>query len=107
MGLLHLHSSGLIHRDFKSLNILVTENYDLKVNEHIHNIYIYISILRLVILENVYLRIMSPAKRVKIVFIISIGKVAGTPCYLAPEIIKQQAFDERVNYIYIYIYINV
>lgn len=32
-GLIYIHSMGIIHRDLKPLNILVTENFDIKITD--------------------------------------------------------------------------
>lgn len=32
-GVLYMHSKGIIHRDLKPLNILVNENWDVKISD--------------------------------------------------------------------------
>ena len=32
-GVLYMHSKGIIHRDLKPLNILVNENWDIKISD--------------------------------------------------------------------------
>lgn len=32
-GVLYMHSRGVIHRDLKPLNILVNENWDIKISD--------------------------------------------------------------------------
>jgi len=32
-GLLYIHSKGIIHRDLKPLNILVNDNWDVKISD--------------------------------------------------------------------------
>lgn len=32
-GVAYLHSMGIIHRDLKPLNILVTDNYEIKISD--------------------------------------------------------------------------
>lgn len=72
LGLLHLHSQNIIHRDIKSLNVMVTDNY-----------------------QRIMLGDMSESKEIDVNGYISNGKIIGTPFTLSPEVILKQGYDQR------------
>src|SRR5712671_1810808 len=71
-GLLHVHESGFIHLDFKPENILVTRNGS----------------VRLIDFDTA---IPIPEKPVKL------SQNPGTPGYMAPEQLKREPIDARVD----------
>jgi serine/threonine-protein kinase len=71
-GLAHIHEHGYMHLDFKPENVLVTAAYEPKIVDF-----------------ELCTRRPDRPKR--------IGKMPGTPAYLAPEQIARQPIDERVD----------
>jgi serine/threonine-protein kinase len=71
-GLSHMHETGYLHLDFKPENVVLTRAYDPK-------------------LIDFDLAIPRPERPKKV------GKLSGTPMYLAPEQILQQPVDERAD----------
>jgi NIMA (never in mitosis gene a)-related kinase len=73
LGLKHLHENGIIHRDIKTLNILISSNYttykisDLGVSRQIS--------------ENT----------------LFLNTFYGTPFYLSPELIENKAYNEKTD----------
>lgn len=63
MGLLHVHSKGVIHRDIKCMNILLTETV-LKLGD------------------------MSESRVLDVRTYIKSNKMVGTPLSLSPEVVK-------------------
>lgn len=73
MGILHIHSRGVIHRDIKCMNILLTNNNQtLKLGDMSES---------RVLDHNNYLR--------------QNNKVVGTPLSLSPEVVKNEGYDQR------------
>ncbi|MDR3546683.1 MAG: protein kinase [Candidatus Pacebacteria bacterium] len=70
LGLLHLHANSVIHRDIKTLNILLTSGKRVKIGD---------------LGESV---LYTKDK---------LSRVAGTPLYLPPEVIKGEGYDPRVD----------
>ena len=71
MGILHIHSRGVIHRDIKCMNILLTNNNQtLKLGDMSES---------RVLDHNNYLR--------------QNNKVVGTPLSLSPEVVKNEGYD--------------
>ena len=72
MGLLHLHTRGVIHRDIKCMNLLLTEkNKIVKLGD------------------------MSESRVLDHQSYIKTSKLIGTPLSLSPEVIKNQGYDQR------------
>ncbi|CAM9182119.1 unnamed protein product, partial [Ectocarpus fasciculatus] len=72
-GLTHLHQNGIVHRDIKSMNILLTDNgqtvkiTDLGVSRQVSE--------NTILLKTLY----------------------GTPLYLSPEIVSGQEYNEKTD----------
>lgn len=72
MGILHIHSKGIIHRDIKCLNILLTNsNQTLKLGDMSESL----------VLDNKDY--------------IKTNTMVGTPLSLSPEVVKNQGYDQR------------
>ena len=71
-GLLHLHTRGVIHRDIKCMNLLLTDNY-----------------------KTVKLGDMSESRVLDHQSYIKTTKIVGTPLSLSPEVVKNQNYDQR------------
>ena len=65
MGILHIHSKGIIHRDIKCLNILLTNNN-----------------------QTVKLGDMSESRVLDHQSYIKTNKIIGTPLSLSPEVVQ-------------------
>ena len=72
MGLLHLHTRGVIHRDIKCMNLLLSNNY-----------------------KTVKLGDMSESRVLDHHSYIKTKKIIGTPLSLSPEVVKQEGYDQR------------
>jgi serine/threonine-protein kinase len=72
VALEHVHDSGFMHLDFKPENVLVTRN----------------AAVRLVDFDLAQPRPKKPAKS---------SKNPGTPAYMAPEQLRREPFDHRVD----------
>lgn len=70
MGILHIHTRGIIHRDIKCLNIMLS-NGQVKLGD------------------------MSESRVLDSSAYIKSKNVVGTPLSLSPEVIKQQGYDQR------------
>ena len=70
-ALIYLHENQIIHRDIKALNIFLDQNQRVKIGD-------------LGVSKIVSNQFAAPGTRV------------GTPLYLAPELIKHQAYDHKV-----------
>lgn len=70
-ALSHLHSHHIIHRDVKCLNVLLTKDHHVKLGD-------------------------LGASKVALQSALHLTRV-GTPLYLAPELVKQQAYDSKVD----------
>ena len=73
-GLHHLHSMNIVHRDLKSDNLLVTDDFSCKVCDF-------------------------GLARVKahVTHVETTHANAGTPAWMAPELLRGEEFDERVD----------
>jgi serine/threonine protein kinase len=70
-ALSHLHTHHIIHRDVKCLNVLLTKDHHVKLGD-------------------------LGASKIALQSALHLTRV-GTPLYLAPELVKQQAYDEKVD----------
>ena len=70
MGLLHLHTRGVIHRDIKCMNLLLSDNF-----------------------KTVKLGDMSESKVLDHQSYIKTKKMIGTPLSLSPEVVKKEGYD--------------
>ena len=70
MGILHIHSKGIIHRDIKCMNLLI-KNGVLKLGD------------------------MSESRMLSSQAYIKTNKMIGTPLSLSPEVVKNQGYDQR------------
>lgn len=71
MGILHIHTRGVIHRDIKCLNILLTSGNVCKLGD------------------------MSESRVLDSRDYIKTNKIVGTPLSLSPEVVKNQGYDQR------------
>ena len=73
-GLMHMHAKGVIHRDLKPMNILVTSNMQFKIGDF------------------------SESRRLKYGKVLKLGpgRQIGSPFAMAPEVIKKAAYDFKV-----------
>ncbi|KLL05030.1 MAG: serine/threonine-protein kinase sepA-like [Mycoplasmataceae bacterium RV_VA103A] len=71
LGLVYIHQQNIIHRDLKSMNILLTNNYQVKISDF--------GLSRTKIISSSY----------------SKDSVKGTLRWMAPEIIKEKNFSEK------------
>lgn len=72
MGILHLHTRGVIHRDIKCMNLLLTDNF-----------------------KTIKLGDMSESRVLDHHSYIKTKKIIGTPLSLSPEVVKQEGYDQR------------
>ena len=78
-GLNYLHSSGVVHRDIKPANIFMTKNKIIKIGDF--------GVSALVKDKK---EVMKKIRKLKFT-------VVGTPEYMAPEILKQKKYNEKVD----------
>lgn len=71
MGILHIHSKGVIHRDIKCLNIMLTSQNTVKLGDMSES------------------RVLNNREYIKT------NKIVGTPLSLSPEVVKNQGYDQR------------
>eukprot|EP00347_Sterkiella_histriomuscorum_P002185 403369139 len=72
LGVLHLHSHDIIHRDIKCMNLLLTDNF-----------------------QKIKLGDMSESRVLDHQSYIKTNKLIGTPQSLSPEVIKNESYDQR------------
>ena len=72
MGILHLHTRGVIHRDIKCMNLLLSENF-----------------------KTVKLGDMSESRVLDHQSYVKTKQIIGTPLSLSPEVVKQEGYDQR------------
>ena len=77
-GLNYLHSTGVVHRDIKPQNIFMTKNKIIKIGDF---------------------GVSAKFKNIETLRKINSlrGTFAGTPSFMAPEILKNQPYDEKVD----------
>ena len=77
-GLNYLHSTGVVHRDIKPQNIFMTKNKIIKIGDF---------------------GVSAKFKNIETLRKINSlrGTIAGTPSFMAPEILKNQPYDEKVD----------
>lgn len=68
----YIHSRGFVHRDLKTQNILLDDNFDMKLCDF-------------------------GLTRLKSELNSGSGQFAGTPCYMAPELFERKYYDEKVD----------
>ena len=69
---LFYHLSGIVHRDLKSMNILLNKSYDIKICDF-------------------------GLARFKVDLNKGSMQFSGTPTYMAPELFRKQSYDEKVD----------
>jgi NIMA (never in mitosis gene a)-related kinase len=72
MGVLHLHSRDVIHRDIKCMNLLLTNDS-----------------------QTIKLGDMSESRVLSHESYIKSTKLIGTPLSLSPEVVKNEGYDQR------------
>jgi len=85
-GLQYLHSQGIIHRDLKGANVLVTEAGDCKIGD-----FGVSAVVRHTLSRKHQAKMFSGAAQSKQQTII------GTPCYMAPEVIGGLKYDQKAD----------
>ena len=80
MGVLHLHSRGVVHRDIKCMNILLTGG--IKAKKCLEK-------------ANLKLGDMGESRVLDTESYIKTEKIIGTPLSMAPEVVKSEGYDQR------------
>lgn len=93
---LYMHNLGIVHRDIKSHNVLVDNNFNVKVCDFgLARFFVSIS------------QAIWPRKIINLIsslvdtFQADLGtgtlQYAGTPCYMAPELFQKRQYNEKVD----------
>ena len=88
-GLEHLHRHGVIHRDIKSDNVLLSMNGDIKLSEYTYGVF-PVAILSWSVADFGFCAQISDgnAKRTTMV---------GTPYWMAPEVVTRKEYGPKVD----------
>jgi len=70
--MLYLHDCDIVHRDLKSHNVLLDDNYNIKLCDF-------------------------GLAKTRTDLNIGCSKFSGTPAYMAPEILQKKSYDEKVD----------
>lgn len=72
IGILFMHANNVIHRDIKAMNVFMFEDRQIKIGDLGES------------------RVLGTENFLK-------GKTVGTPLFLAPEVIKEDSYDHRID----------